>query len=501
MMKHALISLLALGLSLGGCATQQYKDNDAGIDDVKREIEMHRDQTVEPEVSEPLSIKEEAFVEPKEVPLEQVPEFLQHKVDIQAENLPLDFLVYQVMEGTNIPVTYDATVSRGKEVSLFFKGTAKEALDMLAAASGYHYRVGKNKVSWSALVTRSFNIGYLPGENSYNMGVTEDADDNSATDAAGNDVAQFNTDSGSSGEEYSQNKGELNVWDDLNNVIDSMLSEQGRVFVSEATTTVTVTDSADRVEQIANFIESLNGSLSSRVRLDIKVIEVNLNDQHRNGVDLNLVREVLGGDGSISLANEVRSAIANRTAADTATLSISEGDWAGTNVLLDALSEQGKVSVVTEPSTVVLNNNVASIQITNETAFLKSIKSTVTPDVGATTELTPGVVKDGFTLFVLPTISDEHVLMHMSSNLSTLKGINEVSSGDSTIQTPQTAQNRFNLRTAVRNGETLVLGGFRQTRKENTDRRGFGTSLYGGIATESQEIETLVLVTPTVIRD
>ena len=86
-----------------------------------------------------------------------------------------------------------------------------------------------------------------------------------------------------------------------------------------------------------------------------------------------------------------------------------------------------KVSVVTEPEVTTMNNQIAEVRITRDTGHLQSVSTTSIDNQGSTTALTPGVVTDGFSLFLLPKIRHHEVYLQGGSTLSTLMQLVQVS--------------------------------------------------------------------------
>lgn len=86
--------------------------------------------------------------------------------------------------------------------------------------------------------------------------------------------------------------------------------------------------------------------------------------------------------------------------------------------------------------------------------------------------------------------------MQYNIDLSSLLRINSVSSGDSTIQTPEIDTRTFMQRLAMRSGETIVMSGFEQT-EDNVDSQGLGHEkniLMGGAANGKRNKKTIVIL-------
>ncbi len=69
------------------------------------------------------------------------------------------------------------------------------------------------------------------------------------------------------------------------------------------------------------------------------------------------------------------------------------------------------------------------------------------------------------------------------------------------IQTPTLSQKVFNQRTAVQSGETLIVAGYRRVRDATSDAKFFTFDALGAKGSRSENIETLVLITPIVMKE
>jgi type II secretory pathway component GspD/PulD (secretin) len=102
-------------------------------------------------------------------------------------------------------------------------------------------------------------------------------------------------------------------------------------------------------------------------------------------------------------------------------------------------------------------------------------------------------------MYFLPRVVNGRVALTVSTNISTLERINEVSSGESMIQTPQLNSRELYQNAVMSSGETLVLAGFRQMRDSKNDEKVLGLTLLGGRTTGKERSELLFLITPVVL--
>jgi type IVB pilus formation R64 PilN family outer membrane protein len=185
-------------------------------------------------------------------------------------------------------------------------------------------------------------------------------------------------------------------------------------------------------------------------------------------------------------------------------LNTSGSRFAGSSMMINALSTQGRVRKETSASVATLNHQPVPVQVARQTAYLKSSQTTISANVGSSTSLTPGVVTSGFTMTVLPNVLDNGtVMLQFATDISTLRRISTVSStggaNGSQIQTPEIDTRNFLQRVAMKSGQTLVVSGFEQM-EGNVDRQGTGTAsnylLGGGVNARSNREVIVILVTP-----
>jgi type IVB pilus formation R64 PilN family outer membrane protein len=330
-------------------------------------------------------------------------------------------------------------------------------------------------------------------------------------------------------QEFSNLHGELSIWNDLRRTLAQLKSPQGKVMVSESTTSVTVQDHPENMAQIANYIAQLNKSLSVQVGIKVQVLEIQLDSAFNLGINWNLVFRNMNPQlrigGALADATNPDSSLIG-TGTDSGTASFQIGN-AGSHALLQALGQQGKLRVVTKPQVVTMNNQIAAIRITKNTGYIKSISNSNTINYVATS-ITPGTVTDGFQLYLLPKVSGDKVFMQISSTISNLLSIQKESTAPvsgtfvsgtpaenarantaqqvlattqqySAIELPTITEKSFNQRSVIQSGHTLVIAGFKRLFDQASNST-MANVIPGSKGAQSQNVETLVLITPVIMR-
>lgn len=390
----------------------------------------------------------------------------------------------------------------GQQVSaqtpvISYNGKLYGLLDIVAARFGVFWELEGGGIRFFKTKSRSFRLSALPGDSSMTSSIGTQASSSGSSGGA----------SGSSGSTSSSSAVQrsgiafdgLSVWKAIEDSIKAMLSPDGRVVVTPATGTVTVDDTPPSIERVARFIDDQNAALTRQVVLNVRVLSVELNDSDSYGLNWNAIYSSLGNGVDIALSS------ASGLAPGSPTLSFNivntSSRYDGTQAILEALSRQGKVSQITSASIVTINNQPAPIQIGRHRSYLASSTTTIgTGSSGNTTTLQPGTVTTGFSMSVLPHILDNgRLMLQYAGDISSLVGITTVSSGDSSIQTPEVDTRNFLQRVLMRNGETLVLTGFEQTGLSGA-KQGVGDAsnvvLGGSIRNSSSRSVLVVLIQP-----
>lgn len=429
------------------------------------------------------------------------PNWENKRIVVRGQNMPFDFWVNKILEQTGANISFQDGMNRNVLLTMNYTGTVHGALDKLAAMSNYSYTVDGNRVNWQEFVIKTFDISFMPGASQYMMG-----------GQAGGNTQQSNTGgTTTSGQtmtnQYSNLQGNVSVWNDLEKTIKTMLSKDGTVTVSQATTTITVRDHAENVRAIGDYLASMNKDFARQVSLQVQVLQITLNKAFSYGINWNLIQGNIAAVGGVGTStNPPLTSLGN----DVAQL----GGIGATGVgyikngiiqaLLSMLSQQGQLSVVTQPTVVTLNNQVAQIAITTQKSYLASVTSTLNQNFSQAS-LTPGTVTTGFTLYVLPKITGNQIYLQLTSELSTLDALTTFSStpagtpGGNQIQEPTVTSKSFNQRTMVPSGDTLVLSGFRQVINQSNNASIAGIDGLAGRGSQQNNTEIIVLLTPIIL--
>ena len=510
-----LIFSLTLGTTvlLSGCIGPTYRYAASQVSGTHQQIQASRRYNAD--VVQPAVVVRAGFyIDQAHHSLHHPPQWLNRHVEVRSAGMPLNRLMSRLFAGQQIGVTYTRNTHSLVPISINYHGTMAGVLERIARRLNYNYVSTEHGLAWSAFQTKVFNISFMPGSTDYMVGQGQQAH---GMQSHGTTNASHGL---SNDQQYSSLVGNLSVWRDLQRTLKQLKSSDGKVVISEATSSVTVNDYPNNVRTMAHYIAQMNHLLSQEVLIKVQVLDVSLNRQFASGINWDVIAHVVSGSTSTSLnlkggMFDKVSPFSFATGSSIPGLIVSQ-TGGQSQTLIHALEQQGDVSTVTEPRVVTLNNQPSSIRITQNTGYLKSISITSAANVGTTASVTPGVVSEGFTLYLLPKIEGRDVLMQISSHLSNLLKITPVSTGpifqppsdasktqaqsSEMIQVPTTTEKSFNQRSMIPTGHTLVVAGFKRLSNHTENASQFKVLALGGTGAQTQNIETVILITPVILR-
>ena len=394
------------------------------------------------------------------------------------------------------PLPPNTTSMAVGSVQLSYTGSLTGFMDLACARFGVSWEYRDQQVVIFRTITKTFVVYALPGDTTLDAKIS-----NQSTGSSGSGGSTSTTASSNSTHSTGVSISGLSVWSALDQSIKGMLTSQGKVSVTPATGTLTVTDVPYVVARVGQFVDEQNKSLGRQVMINVRVLSVSLTDSDDYGINWNLVYNSVSNSLGASLASNFTPNVA-ASILRLSVLPSTKGTLGGSEAIISAISQQGNVSLVTSAAVTTLNNQAVPVQVGRQTAYLASSSTTTTANVGSTTAITPGVVTTGFSMNLLPHVLEEgRLLLQYAIDISSLERMVTVSSGGSSIQTPEVQTRNFLQRVAVRSGETLVLSGFEQT-ENSASSQGVGSAqntwLGGGVKGNKKRDVIVVLITPMV---
>jgi MSHA biogenesis protein MshL len=310
-------------------------------------------------------------------------------------------------------------------------------------------------------------------------------------------------------------RSETNLWKNLEETLRSMLGDtqiDGRnILISPQAGLVTVRAYPDELKTIRSFLAETEQNLTRQVVIEARILEVELSEEYQQGINWSRIAANIGSteiqfsSAAAALGNSVSATVGGVTS-----LAFLNEDFSG---VVDLLSTQGNVQVLSSPRVTAINNQKAVIKVGDDEYFVTDISSQNTITANATSvvpdiELTPFF--SGIALDVTPQIDKNGaILLHIHpSVIETKEQEKVITLNQEQIVLPLAQSTIRESDTIIRahSGEVVVIGGLMQTVKSMVDSK---TPFFGDIpglgnlfkSKREREVkkELIILLKPTVV--
>jgi MSHA biogenesis protein MshL len=271
-----------------------------------------------------------------------------------------------------------------------------------------------------------------------------------------------------------------------------------RLIINPIAGTITVSSLAPHLEQIETFIRTFEASIQRQVLIEAKIVEVNLDRESEFGINWDVV--ATNASGSFSPGGAGQNNISLRLRAGNTQI----------NAVLTALQSQGNVQVLSSPRVSALNNQRAVFNVTRGEIVFSLTQTPITNPNGSTsfsTTVNPTQVNVGIVLDVLPQIgADNTVTMNIRPVVTSVARTASFTVDGNTLQAPVIDTRESDTMARLRGGETIVIGGLMQNRRERV-RSGvpilMSIPLLGRLFSRTRDVESkaelVIFLTPTII--
>lgn len=273
-------------------------------------------------------------------------------------------------------------------------------------------------------------------------------------------------------------------WGRLESDLKGMVGEGESLVVNRFAGLVQVRGSLRTHRVMEAYLRRVLQRVGRQARISVKVLEIDLNNQSKAGIDWSVAGASFGRIAGTAL-NVVSASTLTRGTAQVGAITLSPDTFSGTisaggvQAAISALSEQGTVHVESKPEVAALNNQTAFVQVSEDQPFF-SRTSTTTINAGGTTaagtqpivntNYSESTVSFGNVLEITVQIADDLTTkLSLSPAMTELKGT--VTSPDGQETAPITDTKRARTTVTLRNHETAVVGGF-ITETTAADKRG-----------------------------
>ncbi len=409
---------------------------------------------------------------------------------LQARATPVGDVLLALFKDSDINLVLDPSVQAVECTFDIKKSTVEEAFEALLESLDLGYE-------WDG--------SFLRVRNTVKDTILVDLMDRTAGDAggaAGNSGSSGGGgSSGNAGASGSSGGGSANFWDEIEQKLPEVLGEGATYVLNRVASAIHVQARPSGVRRLREIVDTTLDRANRQVSLEARVLEVRLNRQHQMGINWSMLP---------GLFNSARTGLAeggsfvSQTAASGGTAFkfgiLDGGNWA---VVVDALQSQGQVRVLSNPRVSTLNNQTATIGVTDQLPYI--VRNIITTQGVAQTQYSVEFATAGVVLQVRPLIGEDG-LLSVSITPSVREKIGTAVTPDGFVQVPVISERQTTTTVRVADGQAVALGGLRSTRKNETvqgipflmDIPWLG-QLFSSTVQESDEVELMILLVPRVL--
>lgn len=272
-----------------------------------------------------------------------------------------------------------------------------------------------------------------------------------------------------------------------------------RIHADASNNSVVIYADAEKQQEILRALQQIDVP-QLQVAINVTMAEIRLNDDLRYGVQYFLKSKKLGlgtDEGSIGVFDTLNNTVGRNLPGFNFLL----GSEQNPDIIIDAFDSITDVQVLSSPSLVVLDNEIAQFQVGDQ---IPVVTRTVTGVDTATAPVSNEVVyrDTGVILKVRPRVSDNGVV-----NMLIEQEISAVTGGASSL-TPTISNRLLSSSISVVDGQTVLLGGLISEQADGSKSgipglhrmKGIG-GLFGRTGKANRRTEVIILIRASVIRE
>lgn len=507
--KKVQLVLLIISLALSSCAEKQMIDGfNNNIKEVKEfhEFEEYSSETLENKVDEHTKKASINFKNLKVSILSKLLSII-YNMNIQAEYL---------FDQNNLTISMDL-----QDVSL------DQIFEYLTEA----YNIGYKQTTFGYLIyfpqlkTKIFTIDY----HNFNR---------NASSAMSISSSQLNKSTDSKQQNYSmiETKSQEAFWDNLEKTLNILISDPSKPVISDNKQSnqvsiyresgiVLVKAYPRTLQVVESFLNQINDNSIKQIVIEAKILEITLNEEFSSGIQWELLKKKLYMTSFNAVTSPLQDTnklfnntnLVSSNVPESNIISAKFSNGTDFKSVIQALSSQGKISVLSSPRVATLNNQRALIKYGDDKYYITNVTNIAVNSVQNGTSSQSGFNLEpffsGIALDATPNIvRDNQIVMHIHPIITRVEDDSKtIQIDDKNTKIPIAKIQSREADTIVKafSGDIIILGGLTQG-QFNINSSGLpfkeGSALYKLFApfrskqNSSSRTELVILLKPTIIQ-
>lgn len=276
---------------------------------------------------------------------------------------------------------------------------------------------------------------------------------------------------------------------------DSGSGSMANFYKEKWSDTLVVTDTPESMEKVTALIAELDKK-SVQLRIEAKMVEVNLNDETGLGISWGATHKPSGSTAEGYFPGGTDPISGKSVSVKIGTLSTEF--FENIKINLDALESKGKVKLLSNPSVIAIDNELAQMIVADKIPILTTYES----QFSATTQVE--FINIGVMLNVVPHVTEEgDIIMDAMPIVDSIK---QWTSGSN--PQPIISSRVANCRVRIKDGETLAIGGLIKDEQFDTSERipilgrlPLIGKLFGSTSNQKIKTDLVIFITPKIVKE
>jgi type II secretory pathway component GspD/PulD (secretin) len=380
---------------------------------------------------------------------------------------------------------------------------------------GFDYRYTGGRIILDNVETATFHLPFTPllntvsaslGSNNQNgsQGMTNTG---TSTQAAATSTTMGSGSGASIGGYATENVSNISTpfFKKFLKTIKSVMGKKSSVMFSARMQTLVVSGKVKKVELVKKYVKRIFKRMKKVVFVKMKVVNVELSSGYNYGINWsNLYTDMghyLGAASSIAvnLSNTPTNSLAG---ADNITFN----SGTGTNAVINALNNFGKVNIVNQMKLEVLSGETRTLNNIGTVPYSIGNQVTTVGALGSTAQSTPqiGEATSGVDVVYTPEVVGNKVYISVQLILNTITGYTQLSGG---VSVPDVSTQSVSFTISVPSGKSALVGAL-QYKSVNKNKEGVPILddipvlgyLFSGGQMQKTNNELFLLVTPVIVK-
>jgi len=452
----------------------------------------------------------------------------EERFDLAVNNAPAQEFFIGLVEGSDWNVVVSPEVVGN--ITLDLKNISISlVMDIVRNIYGFEYSLVENvyEIYPAKMKTVMFQVNYLNIKRSGNSAIRvnsgEVADNYSSgpTNNRGNNSNNQNTEGGGNNSDSThstkiETSTENDFWKELTQTLTLLIADnpKAQIIANPQTSMVIVRALPAEIRTVSSYLNKVQNVMHRQVLLEARFLEVILGDSYQAGIDWSSIAKV-------NTSNDLNFSQNGRTVQNPDSSSLLSGIFSASyqssnfELMIDLLSTQGFVQVLSSPRISTLNNQKAVIKVGSDEFFVTDISSTTTAG-GGTSTTSPDVTLtpffSGIALDVTPQIDEQgNIILHVHPSISEVTDQEKILTlGDEQVSLPLAKSTIRESDSIIRakSGQVVVIGGLMQTMTNDSDSgipllkdvMGLG-NLFKQSNMKNRKTELIILIRPILVDD